>query len=106
MADALKVLGRAKHIQGKTTEALEYYVAALCIYPFVENISNQQLWIEIQSVIREEDEIFFQKWVRRTEEAAKERRGHFLYLNNLSSHRETNITQIFSMLKSSGDPRS
>lgn len=102
MADALKILGDLECTLGKPDLALEPYVAALCIYPYENNLSNRQLRAKITDIcldiIHREGRKAYHKLRLHIHELAENRQGSFSYLNNVTADRSADIPRVLSRL--------
>jgi TPR repeat protein len=103
MSDALRVLGFSNYIQGKPVQALEPYVAALCIYPFENHLDSQKLGISIANlrsdIIIKEGRKAFQTLMQRIRELEEGQQGYFSYLVNVSADRSADITRVFNKIE-------
>ncbi len=100
MAMALHILGTSKYFQGKPDQALELFVAALCIYPPKSFLDNQQVWDCIQNIINQGVSDGYQQWVLRIKQLVENRQGYFSYLNSITADRSTDIAAILDRLSS------
>jgi tetratricopeptide (TPR) repeat protein len=104
MACALQVLGDWEwSARGKLDKALELFVAALCIYPFQNNLSNRQLLTRVAEVSdivhREEGEKNYERLVWRIQGQAEGREGCFSYLSRVSADRSADVAEVLSRLR-------
>ncbi len=99
MAEALHILGTVACELGKPAQALECYVASLCIYRCRDRLRNSRVWAKIDQLADRQDNAIYHQWVRHLQTAAEERRGYFSYLDDVADDRRTYIEDIFRQLE-------
>jgi len=99
IADALQLLGQLKHKQGKCDQAVEYYLASLCLYPFEQLPGKQRLLSDCATLIRQEPRRTPQQQVEYLQESIQEYRGHFRYLKQITIDRSGDIEQLIRRLQ-------
>lgn len=105
MSDSLWVVGSTEMMQLNLKEALEQYVAALCIYPYKDHLRNRELWNSIGNIHKdlrnEKGKNSYASVVRKMNRAAEEKqREPFSHLNNVAADRSGDIAFIFKRLNS------
>jgi tetratricopeptide (TPR) repeat protein len=105
MAKALRVLGDIELVNGHPTDALEVYMAALCVHPELGTSASDRDILEIvaeirSEVIRREGHDHYHLLIQRIQEAAEARQGHFSYLNHIAAERRVAVAEILNRLKS------
>lgn len=101
IADALRLMGDTQRLRGKVEQALQLYVAALCMYPYPNCPNNRKIWQNIPMLLGQIDDKTKQKQVNQLVEQIEERQGPFVYLNNVTVDRRADIAQIIHKLTGS-----
>jgi tetratricopeptide (TPR) repeat protein len=95
IADSVRILAEVALSNGKFDQAVELCMAALCAYPVKNNWDNRKALNQILATyagIREESS--YLKLLRGIEERARGRKGHFMFLNQVYTDPDENISQV------------
>ncbi len=102
MAEAMRLLGTLNLTQGKLEQALELFVAALCVCPDRKNPEQQQLWSDIRDIrydiLNRHGLLHYQYILQGINEMIHSRQGYFAYLNDVHGDPDKNVAKVMSLL--------
>lgn len=108
MARALHLLGVHAHVQGRTPEAIEYYVASLAVFPYQSSPAHPQTWLCLDQALwemrvrHEHDEL--RKTLHLLHDMAQSRTGPFEELNHVAADRTAHLMEILRRLAGDSEP--
>lgn len=100
ISDALQTVGLLKQVQGKLAQAIEYHVAALCLYPYENHPDKRRVWSDISAIIGQEKGTIPQQQLDHIQESIQAKQDAFVYLKHITVERSADIAYIMRKLGS------
>jgi tetratricopeptide (TPR) repeat protein len=103
MADALRALGVSEQMRGRLDQALQWYVAALCVFPSTNHPSHGELWVDMvalrDQLATEQGSQGFRRLTGRIRQMIEGRQGEFSCLTHVAADRSADIARVLRILE-------